>query len=80
QAKLQAEVAIPPGYWLTWGGQFEQLQSATARLKLVVPLALLFMMFNNAKDGLLVFTGIPFALSGGILFLWLRGIPLSISA
>ena len=83
---IQKEVKIPPGYWMIWGGTFEQLQSATQRLQLVVPLALflvftlLFVMFNNAKDGLIVFTGIPFALTGGILALWLRDIPLSISA
>lgn len=77
---------VPPGYWTTWGGQFEQLQAATKRLQLVVPLALLlvfvllFMMFNTLRDGLVVFTGIPFALTGGILALWLRDIPLSISA
>ena len=85
-AQLQAQVNIPAGYWTRWGGQFEQLQSATERLELVVPLALglvlllLFAMFGNAKDGLLVFSGIPFALTGGILALWLRDIPLSISA
>ncbi|MBI6783897.1 CusA/CzcA family heavy metal efflux RND transporter [Pseudomonas syringae] len=79
-------VQIPAGYWTSWGGQFEQLQSAAKRLQIVVPvalllvLALLFMMFNNLKDGLLVFTGIPFALSGGVMALWLRDIPLSISA
>ncbi|UFI44740.1 CusA/CzcA family heavy metal efflux RND transporter [Pseudomonas savastanoi] len=79
-------VQIPAGYWTNWGGQFEQLQSATKRLQIVVPvalllvLALLFMMFNNLKDGLLVFTGIPFALTGGVMALWLRDIPLSISA
>ncbi|MGS0891939.1 efflux RND transporter permease subunit [Burkholderia stagnalis] len=84
--QLQQAVRIPAGYWVSWGGQFEQLQSASERLKLVVPLALfmvfvlLFVMFNNAKDGLLVFTGIPFALSGGVVSLWLRGIPLSITA
>ena len=84
--QLQAQVAIPAGYWTSWGGQFEQLQSATARLQLVVPLALglvfilLFAMFGNVKDGLLVFSGIPFALTGGIIALWLRDIPLSISA
>ncbi|GFM68051.1 cation transporter [Pseudomonas cichorii] len=83
---IQEQVTIPPGYWTSWGGQFEQLQSAAQRLQIVVPvallmvLALLFMMFNNLKDGLLVFTGIPFALTGGILALWLRDIPLSISA
>lgn len=86
QARIQSGVKLPAGYWLTWGGTFEQLQSAAARLQIVVPVALLlvftllFMMFGNVKDGLLVFTGIPFALTGGILALWLRGIPLSISA
>lgn len=85
-AAIQQQVKIPTGYWMTWGGTFEQLQSATTRLQVVVPVALLlvfvllFAMFNNIKDGLLVFTGIPFALTGGILALWLRGIPLSISA
>ncbi|MFL6678963.1 MAG: CusA/CzcA family heavy metal efflux RND transporter [Burkholderiaceae bacterium] len=79
-------VKIPAGYWTAWGGTFEQLQSATQRLQIVVPLALmmvfilLFTMFGNLKDGLLVFTGIPFALTGGVMALWLRGIPLSISA
>ena len=83
---IQREVQIPAGYWTSWGGQFEQLQSAARRLQIVVPIALLmvlvllFMMFNNLKDGLLVFTGIPFALTGGVLALWSRGIPLSISA
>jgi cobalt-zinc-cadmium resistance protein CzcA len=86
QQRLQQQVQIPPGYWVDWGGTFEQLESATQRLQIVVPVALLlvfvllFMMFNNIKDGLLVFTGIPFALTGGIVALWLRGIPLSISA
>ncbi|APD13633.1 efflux RND transporter permease subunit [Pandoraea pulmonicola] len=80
------KVAIPAGYWTAWGGQFEQLQSASKRLKIVVPVALLlvfgllFAMFNNVRDGLVVFTGIPFALSGGLVALWLRGIPLSITA
>jgi heavy metal efflux system protein len=79
-------VKVPAGYWTAWGGTFEQLQSASQRLQIVVPVALamvfllLFTMFGNIKDGLLVFTGIPFALTGGILALWLRGIPLSISA
>ena len=83
---LAKSVKIPAGYWTTWGGTFEQLQSATQRLQIVVPLALflvfmlLFMMFRNVKDGLLVFTGIPFALTGGIAALALRGIPLSITA
>ena len=83
---IRSEVTIPAGYWTSWGGTFEQLQSATRRLQLVVPVALLlvfgllYLMFNNLKDGLLVFTGIPFALTGGIAALWLRGLPLSISA
>ena len=83
---LDSSVQIPAGYWTNWGGQFEQLQSAAKRLQIVVPvalllvLALLFLMFNNLKDGLLVFTGIPFALTGGVMALWLRDIPLSISA
>ncbi|MBK9616771.1 MAG: CusA/CzcA family heavy metal efflux RND transporter [Uliginosibacterium sp.] len=83
---LNAQVKIPAGYWTTWGGQFENLQSATKRLQIVVPVSLLlvftllFAMFGNFKDGLIVFTGIPFALTGGIVALWARGIPLSISA
>lgn len=86
EAALIAQVKVPAGYWTTWGGQFEQLKEASDRLRIVVPVALLlvfgllFMMFNNLKDGLLVFTGIPFALTGGIMALWLRDIPLSISA
>lgn len=86
EAALIAQVNVPAGYWTTWGGQFEQLKEASDRLRIVVPVALLlvfgllFMMFNNLKDGLLVFTGIPFALTGGIMALWLRDIPLSISA
>ena len=69
-----------------WGGQFEQMMSATKRLTIVVPVALLlifillFMSFGTVKDALLVFTGVPLALTGGITALWLRGIPLSISA
>ncbi|NKI96760.1 CzcA family heavy metal efflux pump [Rhizobacter sp. SG703] len=85
QAALAA-VKVPAGYWTAWGGTFEQLASATQRLQVVVPLALLlvfallFAMFGSVRDGLLVFTGIPFALTGGVLALWLRGMPLSISA
>ncbi|MCK9990558.1 MAG: CusA/CzcA family heavy metal efflux RND transporter [Rugosibacter sp.] len=83
---IAQSVKVPTGYWTTWGGTFEQLQSATKRLQIVVPVALLlvfvllFAMFGNVKDGLLVFTGVPFALTGGMLALWLRDIPLSISA
>ncbi|MFS2123547.1 CusA/CzcA family heavy metal efflux RND transporter [Pseudomonas sp. Pseusp97] len=83
---IEQQVKLQAGYWTTWGGQFEQLQSAAQRLQIVVPVALLLvftlllMMFNNVRDGLVVFTGIPFALTGGVVALWLREIPLSISA
>ncbi|KTD44153.1 efflux RND transporter permease subunit [Legionella quateirensis] len=84
--KIEQNVKIPSGYWITWGGQFEQLQSATQRLQIVVPITLigifllLFMSFGTVKNALLVFTGIPLALTGGIIALWVRDIPLSISA
>jgi len=84
--QAMGKVKIPAGYWTVWGGQYENLASATQRLQVVVPVSLLlvftllFAMFGNIKDGLLVFTGIPFALTGGIVALWMRGIPLSISA
>ena len=86
ESALGAQVKVPAGYWTAWGGQFEQMISAARRLQIVVPIALLlifillFMMFGNVKDALIVFTGVPMALTGGILALWLRGIPLSISA
>ncbi len=86
QQLIGAQVQVPTGYWMVWGGQFENLQSATQRLQIVVPVSLLlvfvllFAMFGNMKDGFIVFTGIPFALTGGIVALWLRDIPLSISA
>jgi cobalt-zinc-cadmium resistance protein CzcA len=79
-------IKLPAGTWLTLGGQFENLQKASQRLAIVVPLALalvfalLYLMFNSLRDGLLVFTGIPFAMTGGVVALWLRGMPLSISA
>lgn len=84
--KIEKTVTIPAGYWLAWGGQFEQLISASQRLKIVVPfvlvmiLALLYLSFKDLKDALLVFSGVPFALTGGVLAIWLRNIPLSISA
>ncbi|TDI46728.1 MAG: CusA/CzcA family heavy metal efflux RND transporter [Acidobacteria bacterium] len=86
QGVIQQNASIPSGYWISWGGQFEQMQSATKRLQIVVPLALflifvlLFTTFGGFKDALLVFTGVPMALTGGVAALWLRGIPLSISA
>jgi len=84
--KVAQEVTLPPGYWLDYGGTFEQLQSATERLTLLVPvtLALIFglllMTFGSAKDAALVFSGVPLALTGGVVSLWLRDIPLSITA
>jgi cobalt-zinc-cadmium resistance protein CzcA len=86
EGRIAADVTIPAGYWTTWGGQFEQLISATRRLQIVVPLALLlvflllFATLGTVKDSLLVFTGVPLALTGGVLSLWLRAIPVSISA
>lgn len=86
QAGIAENVKIPAGNWPEWGGTFKQLQSAADRLKIVIPLALLivfmllYAVFNNFKDGLIVFSGIPFALTGGVTVLWLAGIPLSISA
>jgi heavy metal efflux system protein len=86
QEQVTLKVKLPPGYWIGWGGQFEQLVSATQRLMVVVPLALflifllLFMSLGSAPDALLVFSGVPLALTGGVVALLLRGIPLSISA
>jgi heavy metal efflux system protein len=86
QATIEERVSMSPGYWIEWGGQFEHLISATKRLQVVVPLALalifliLFAALDSVKNSLLVFSGIPLALTGGLFFLWARGIPLSISA
>lgn len=86
QQAVADKVKLPPGYWIGWGGQFEQLVSATKRLTIVVPVALLlvllllYMSFGSLADALLVFSGVPLALTGGIAALILRGIPLSISA
>ncbi|MGE3666599.1 MAG: efflux RND transporter permease subunit, partial [Steroidobacteraceae bacterium] len=86
QARIEREVRLPAGYWLDYGGTFEQLQSASQRLALLVPatlgliFALLLMTFGSAKDAALVFSGVPLALTGGIVALWLRDIPLSITA
>ncbi|MBN6531118.1 CusA/CzcA family heavy metal efflux RND transporter [Acinetobacter pittii] len=85
QSKL-AQQKLSSGYWLGYGGQFENLASATARMQIVVPMALIMIfvllmaVFSNFKDSLLVFSGVPFALSGGLVALWLRDIPLSMSA
>ncbi len=86
QDRIRAEIKLPEGYWLDYGGTFEQLASATKRLQVVVPVSLLlifgllFMTFGSAKDAALVFSGVPLALTGGVAALWLRDIPLSISA
>ena len=84
--KIHQEVSIPNGYWIEWGGQFENLISARHRLLIMVPVCfimiflLLFTAFNSARYALLVFSGIPLALSGGVISLWIRQMPFSISA
>ena len=86
EQKIGQQIKLPPGYWINYGGQFEQLISAAKRLRVVVPVALglifvlLYMSLGSFKDSLLVFTGVPLALTGGVAAIWLRGIPLSISA
>ena len=86
KSRIDNDVDIPPGYWLDYGGTFEQLESASQRLAVVVPITLLIiigllvMAFGSLKDALIIFTGVPLALTGGVLSLWLRGMPLSISA
>lgn len=84
--KIEKEVQLPPGYYLTWGGTFENLERATGTLLIVVPIALflifvmLFSTFNSVKQALIIYTGIPFAIVGGIIALAVRGMPFSISA
>lgn len=86
QARTSAAVKLPEGYWIAWGGQFEQLTSAARRLTIVVPVALLlifmllFTSLGSARDAAIVFTGVPLALTGGVAALAAVGIPLSISA
>lgn len=86
QTQVEQQITLPPGYWLEYGGTFEQLQSATERLTLLIPVtlvmifALLMMTFGSARDAALVFSGVPLALTGGVISLWLRDIPLSITA
>ncbi len=83
---IAKKVDIPSGYWTTWGGQFEQLILAAQRLQIVIPIALglvfllMYTMLGSLRDSFLVFTAVPLAITGGILALWLRDIPLSISA
>jgi cobalt-zinc-cadmium resistance protein CzcA len=84
--QIKNDVQIPAGYWLDYGGTFEQLESASQRLSVVVPitllviLALLVMAFASIKDALIIFSGVPLALTGGVLSLYIRDMPLSISA
>jgi len=86
QARIASQVQLPSGYWLGWGGQYENLLAARDTLVLVVPLCfaaiffLLFMALGSVRDSLIVYSGIPFALVGGILALALRGMPISVSA
>jgi cobalt-zinc-cadmium resistance protein CzcA len=86
QTRIASDVKLPAGYWLDYGGTFEQLESASKRLAIVVPLtllmviALLVMAFGSIKDALIIFTGVPLALTGGVLALWLRDMPMSMSA
>ena len=86
QRRIAGEVTLPAGYWIRWGGQYENLLSARSRLMIVVPVVLMviFLMiyatFRSVRDSLLISTGIPFALTGGVFALWVRGIPFSISA
>jgi heavy metal efflux system protein len=86
QAAVSAQVELPPGYWLEYGGTFEQLQSASKRLAIVVPVTLLlivgllYMALGSVRDAAVIFSGVPLALTGGVLALWLRDMPLSISA
>jgi cobalt-zinc-cadmium resistance protein CzcA len=84
--QIAAKLTLPPGYWLSWGGQFENLTAACQRLAIVVPacfaliLILLFSALGSARDAVLVFSAVPLALTGGVLALWLRGMPFSVSA
>ena len=84
--KITEQVSLPAGYWLDYGGTFEQLESASQRLSIVVPatlfliLVLLVLVFGSFRDALIIFTGVPLALTGGIFALWMRDMPLSISA
>jgi heavy metal efflux system protein len=86
EAKVREQVQLPEGYTIEFGGQFENLREAKARLAIVVPAALafifvlIFMAFGSVRQTLLVYTGVPLAITGGVVALWLRGMPFSISA
>ena len=86
RARIDSQLKAPPGYWVDYGGSFQQLISAGERLSIVVPVALaiifglLYAAFGSTRDAMAIFSGVPLALTGGVIALWLRGIPLSISA
>ncbi len=86
RSRIATSVTVPAGTWITWGGQYENLIAARGRLLVVVPICLLligvllYATFGSVTQALLVFTGVPLALTGGIVALWLRGVPFSISA
>jgi cobalt-zinc-cadmium resistance protein CzcA len=86
QGKVAQKIQLPAGYWVTWGGQFENLAAARQRLIIVVPgcffliYLLLYTALGSPRDGLLVFSAVPLALTGGVVALWLRGMPFSVSA
>ena len=86
QEKIDQQVKMPPGYFITYGGQFKNLEEANKRLSVAVPVALalilllLFFTFGSIKYSLLIFTAIPMSAIGGVFALWLRGMPFSISA
>jgi cobalt-zinc-cadmium resistance protein CzcA len=86
QGRIDANLHAPPGYWIDYGGSFEQLISASRRLSIVVPVALLLIFgllytaYGSTRDAITIFSGVPLALTGGVIALWLRDIPMSISA
>ena len=86
EAKVRQQVKLPEGYTIEFGGQFENLREAKARLAIIVPAALLvifvliFMAFGSVRQAILVYTGVPLAITGGVFALWLRGMPFSIAA
>jgi cobalt-zinc-cadmium resistance protein CzcA len=86
QAAVRSQVSLPPGYWIEWGGQFENLQRASSRLAIVVPMALflifvlLYTTFNSVRLAALIYINVPIAATGGVVALYLRGMPFSISA
>lgn len=84
--EIESQIKLPPGYWLGWGGQFESLESARQQLYVLIPFCfliiffLLFTAFHSVKHAILVFSGVPLAITGGIIALWITGISFSISA